>query len=80
MLAGNKQDRDCDRQVSEGEGIALAREWGCPYLPTSARTRVNCVELFKTLIRSVPATIDRQYKGKRAGPGRLLSHWLPSPA
>lgn len=60
--------------MSEAEGLALAREWGCPYVPTSARTRLNCTELVETLLRTAPATVDRQYKGGFEWTGQQLHH------
>ena len=45
LLIGNKSDRS-DRQVSEQDGLSLARELGMPFLETSARTAENVEAAF----------------------------------
>ncbi|XP_009882778.1 PREDICTED: ras-related protein Rap-2b [Charadrius vociferus] len=36
ILVGNKVDLEGEREVSFGEGKALAEEWSCPFMETSA--------------------------------------------
>uniref|UniRef100_A0A7M4FKH9 small monomeric GTPase n=1 Tax=Crocodylus porosus TaxID=8502 RepID=A0A7M4FKH9_CROPO len=38
ILVGNKVDLESEREVSSNEGRALAEEWGCPFMETSAKT------------------------------------------
>ncbi|KAF5319333.1 hypothetical protein D9619_008380 [Psilocybe cf. subviscida] len=38
MLVGNKCDRTDEREVSTEEGAALARQFGCEFIETSAKT------------------------------------------
>ncbi|KAL0204341.1 hypothetical protein M9458_002359, partial [Cirrhinus mrigala] len=39
ILVGNKVDLDNEREVSSSEGQALAEEWGCPFMETSAKSK-----------------------------------------
>ncbi|KAH9996593.1 ras family-domain-containing protein [Russula vinacea] len=38
MLVGNKADKQLEREVTREEGMQLAREFGCEFLETSAKT------------------------------------------
>jgi Ras-related protein Ral-A len=40
-------------QVSRDEATAKAREWGVPYLETSAKTKMNVDEAYYNLLRQV---------------------------
>ncbi|KAJ3227951.1 hypothetical protein HK099_007820 [Clydaea vesicula] len=40
VLVGNKCDLTTQRKVTTAQGEAKAREWGCSYLETSAKTRL----------------------------------------
>jgi len=51
MLVGNKSDKQLEREVSREEGAALARQFGCEFLETSAKTAQNVEKLFTTLVR-----------------------------
>uniref|UniRef100_A0A3B4A9N1 Uncharacterized protein n=1 Tax=Periophthalmus magnuspinnatus TaxID=409849 RepID=A0A3B4A9N1_9GOBI len=46
VLAGNKVDLVEEREVSVGEGRALAEDWGCPFMETSAKSKTMVDELF----------------------------------
>uniref|UniRef100_A0A8I5NU40 Ras-related protein Rap-2 n=1 Tax=Papio anubis TaxID=9555 RepID=A0A8I5NU40_PAPAN len=39
ILVGNKVDLESEREVSSNEGRALAEEWGCPFMETSAKSK-----------------------------------------
>ncbi|XP_062236504.1 ras-related protein Rap-2a-like isoform X2 [Platichthys flesus] len=39
VLVGNKVDLEEEREVSPSEGQALAEDWGCPFMETSAKKR-----------------------------------------
>jgi GTPase KRas protein len=53
MLVGNKCDKTYEREVSREEGAALARQFGCEFLETSAKTAQNVEQIFKNLVRSL---------------------------
>ncbi|RLW07569.1 hypothetical protein DV515_00003879 [Chloebia gouldiae] len=46
ILVGNKVDLESEREVSLSEGRALAEEWGCPFMETSAKSKTMVDELF----------------------------------
>jgi GTPase KRas protein len=75
MLVGNKCDLLASkREVSEEEGMTLARQWGCEFIEMSAKTGQNVELGFMTLIRALraakePATLatpTRSRKSKRS--------------
>ncbi|MBZ3884656.1 Ras-related protein Rap-2a [Sciurus carolinensis] len=41
ILVGNKVDLESEREVSSHEGRALAEEWGCPFMETSAKSKTT---------------------------------------
>ena len=74
MLVGNKCDKTYEREVSKEEGAALARQFGCEFIETSAKTAQNVERLFMNLVRSlrqtrsiepgVPAPVKKEKKPK----------------
>lgn len=50
MLVGNKCD-EFSREVGTAEGAALAKNWNCAHLETSAKTNYNVKELFQELLQ-----------------------------
>ena len=56
MLVGNQCDRICDREVTEEEGAALACQFGCNFVETSAKTAKNVEGVFVDLVRSLRQT------------------------
>jgi GTPase KRas protein len=62
MLVGNKCDKQYEREVSREEGAALARDFGCRFLETSAKTAQNVEKLFTDLVRMLRSSkenVDR---------------------
>jgi len=61
MLVGNKCDKQYEREVSREEGVAMARDFGCRFLETSAKTAENVEKLFKDLVRLLRSSkeVDR---------------------
>jgi len=56
MLVGNKADKSYEREVSKEEGSALARNFGCEFIETSAKTSENVNLLFMNLVRALRQT------------------------
>jgi GTPase KRas len=56
MFAGNKCDKISEQEVSREEGATLARQFGCEFLETSAKTAQNIERLFMNLIPSLRQT------------------------
>jgi Ras-related protein Ral-A len=53
VLVGNKVDLAHLRKVNYAEAEQLARDWNCPYIETSAKTRQNVDEVYCTLMRLI---------------------------
>jgi len=52
MLVGNKCDETASlREVTTAEGSALAKQWKCAFMETSAKTDHNVKELFQELLQ-----------------------------
>ncbi|KAI0639160.1 ras protein [Trametes polyzona] len=60
MLVGNKCDKQYEREVSREEGAALARQFGCEFLETSAKTAHNVERLFTSLVRLLRSTKQQE--------------------
>jgi GTPase SAR1 family protein len=71
VLVGNKCDMEDKRQVSYDQGKKLADEWGCPFLETSAKTKINNEECFYQVVREIrcsprPRSVTRIILAQRA--------------
>lgn len=53
IIIGNKCDLEQDRVVSKEEGMALARSFGCKFMETSAKQRINVEQGFYELVREI---------------------------
>ncbi|CAD7673614.1 unnamed protein product [Nyctereutes procyonoides] len=53
ILVGNKVDLEGKREVSYGEGKALAEKWICPFMETSAKNKASVDELFAEIVRQM---------------------------
>ena len=58
MLVGNKCDMTLEREVSKADGAALARQYGCDFIETSAKTTQNVERLFINIVRSLRQISD----------------------
>jgi len=65
MLVGNMCDKTNEREVSKEQGQALARQFGCEFIETSAKTSQNVELLFVYLVRSL-----RQLQSIEPPPGK----------
>jgi len=63
VLVGNKCDKVLEREVSKEEGAALAQQFGCQFMETSAKTAQNVECLFLNLVQSL-----RQSRNIEPGP------------
>jgi Ras-related protein Ral-A len=43
------------RKVSREEAEAKAKEWGCPYVETSVKERINVDEVYTDIMRKIRA-------------------------
>ncbi|KAF7339961.1 Ras protein [Mycena venus] len=69
MLVGNKADKTYEREVSKEEGAALARQFGCEFIETSAKTALNVERVFTSLVRALRQTRNLE-PGSAPNPGR----------
>jgi GTPase SAR1 family protein len=53
ILVGNNCHLENERQVSKQEGEALARSFGCRFIETSAKSRINVDNAFYDLVREI---------------------------
>mmetsp|Transcript_7693 Transcript_7693/g.9564 ORF Transcript_7693/g.9564 Transcript_7693/m.9564 type:complete len:191 (-) Transcript_7693:60-632(-) len=53
VLVGNKSDLKDKRDVKTKEGQQLAKEWGIPFIETSAKLGINKDEVFELLVREI---------------------------
>jgi GTPase KRas len=53
VLVGNKCDLENQRQVGQGEGKDLAKQFKCKFLETSAKEKLNVDEAFYSLVREI---------------------------
>ncbi|KAJ7210629.1 ras protein [Mycena haematopus] len=71
VLVGNKCDRpDNEREVSKEEGAARARQLGCQFFETSAKTAQNVERVFLSLIRALRETRNQELERGRPTAGR----------
>ncbi|KAH0848581.1 Ras-like protein [Fonsecaea pedrosoi CBS 271.37] len=62
ILVGNKCDLESERVVSKEEGAQLARQFGCKFIETSAKSRINVDNAFYDLVREI-----RRYNREMSG-------------
>lgn len=67
VVVGNKCDLESERQVSKAEGQDLAKNFGCPFLETSAKSRINVEESFFELVREIRKQTGAKPDAKKGG-------------
>ncbi|XP_067164552.1 ras-related protein Rab-37 isoform X6 [Apteryx mantelli] len=67
MLLGNKADMSGERAVRTEDGASLAREYGVPFMETSAKTGLNVELAFLAVANSSPAARSRCRGAAAAG-------------
>ncbi|ODM17880.1 Ras-like protein [Aspergillus cristatus] len=63
IVVGNKCDLEKERVVTVEEGEELARQFGCKFIETSAKSRVNVENAFYDLVREI-----RRYNKEMSNP------------
>ncbi|KAJ6542728.1 ras protein [Mycena capillaripes] len=53
VLVGNKCDKESEREVRREAGPALAQQYGCEFLETSAKTAHNVDRAFMSVVRAL---------------------------
>lgn len=67
ILVGNKTDLDSRRAVNQDAAMEQARQWGVPYIETSAKTRQNVDQVFIQLVQMIR---DRHQQESRQSDGQ----------
>lgn len=73
MVVGNKVDREKERRVSREEGKAFARQHGCLFIETSAKSNVKVAQAFEELVRKILETPQLVQDASSAGTGINLN-------
>jgi len=68
VVVANKCDLEYERQVGMNEGRDLARHFGCKFIETSAKQRINVDEAFSNLVREI-----RKYNKDQQNTGRMMT-------
>lgn len=63
IVVGNKCDLEGEREVSRQEGESLAKSFGCRFIETSAKSRINVDNAFYNLVREI-----RRYNREMSSP------------
>jgi GTPase KRas protein len=67
VLVGNKCDMEYERQVQSHEGRAIAKQYNCKFIETSAKLRINVDEAFSNLVREIRVYNRAQAAGRPGG-------------
>ncbi|PCH42671.1 ras protein [Wolfiporia cocos MD-104 SS10] len=70
VVVANKSDLEYERQVGMNEGRDLAKHFGCKFIETSAKQRINVDEAFSSLVREIRRHNKEQQTGR---PGQQTS-------
>ena len=73
IVVGNKCDLESERQVTKQEGESLARSFGCKFIETSAKSRINVDNAFYDLVREI-RRYNREMSAYGAGAPAMGSH------
>jgi GTPase KRas protein len=66
VVVGNKCDLESEREVTRQEGEALARSFGCKFIETSAKSRINVDKAFYDIVREI-RRYNREMQGYSTG-------------
>ncbi|PSS05523.1 hypothetical protein PHLCEN_2v3805 [Hermanssonia centrifuga] len=64
IIVANKCDLEYERQVGMNEGRDLAKHFGCKFIETSAKQRINVDEAFTNLVREIRKYNKEQQTGR----------------
>ncbi|XP_036073866.1 ras-related protein Rap-2c-like [Rousettus aegyptiacus] len=74
VLVGTKADLDAERQVLTARGRALAREWRCPFLEVTAKSKLMVDQVFTQVVREMEALAPPEQE-VRAAPTHAQDTW-----
>ncbi|PWN28062.1 ras-domain-containing protein [Jaminaea rosea] len=71
IVVANKCDLEYERQVGSHEGRELAKHFGCRFIETSAKQRINVDEAFSNLVREIRRFNKEQAVGRPGAGGGM---------
>ena len=71
LLVGNKSDLEDKRAVKKEEGEALARQFGIPFLETSAKESLNVENMFITMAQAMKKKVGGMTASGSANGGQV---------
>lgn len=71
IVVANKCDLEYERQVGSHEGRELAKHFGCRFIETSAKQRINVDEAFSNLVREIRRYNKEQQMGRPGAAGTV---------
>lgn len=73
VLVGNKCDLEEERVIGKDLGNQRAKQWGCSFIESSAKAKINVSEIFFSLVRQInEATPDTSKEKKKKSKCSLL--------
>ncbi|SCV74135.1 BQ2448_6567 [Microbotryum intermedium] len=75
ILVANKCDLEYERKVDSQEGRELAKQFGCRFIETSAKQRLNVEEAFSNLVREIRKYNKEQAAGRPGAPQNGAGHF-----
>jgi len=60
VLVGNKCDLAKEREVTIDEGKEMSKQYGCPFVEASAKSRINIDEIFVAVVKETKKFFDQQ--------------------
>jgi GTPase KRas protein len=73
IIIGNKCDLEHERAVTMQEGYELSRQFGCKFMETSAKHKINVDEAFYALVREIKR-YNRESEHGMKGSSRSSPH------
>jgi len=68
VLVGNKCDLEDERVVGKEQGANLAHQFGCTFLETSAKAKINVNNIFYDLVQQINKLSPEKKPGKKQKP------------
>ncbi|XP_024082042.1 ras-like protein 3 isoform X2 [Cimex lectularius] len=73
VLVGNKCDLEDERVVGKEQGANLARQFNCAFMETSAKAKINVIDIFYDLVRQInKKSPEKKQKQKKKSPCVLV--------
>jgi len=71
VLCGNKCDLEDERVIGKDQGHERAKEWGCEFFESSAKSKINVNEIFYSQVKQINLS-QPERPAKKGGKCQLL--------